>query len=172
MLDRNLQSKQMMNARRFFIATLLCSTVLGGCATPPPPPPPLPPTVVKATFVATADVNVDEHGRPNPIVVHVFELGGLGKFQGADYFSLLESPAAVVGAEMLNHQELQLVPGGVDTVAKTITSNAVSMGVVAGYRDITGIAWRTAFALPPNQTTTVTVTVGRQGMVLQKVIEP
>lgn len=139
------------------IMMLAALGVLAACQSTPPPPPP---TIVQLTVEAAADVNPDAAGRPSPVLVRVYELTSPAGFAGADFFQLFEQDQAVLGADLVARDDLTLEPGETQTLTKEIDPRTQFLGIMAAYRDIDGSVWRATVAVPPNQTTAVTATIG------------
>jgi type VI secretion system protein VasD len=115
------------------------------------------PAAIRADVVAGADVNPDARGRPSPVVVKVFELKSLAAFEAADFFSLFEKDKETLGGELLARDELSLVPGGKQALARELKPETRYVGVVAGYRDLERSTWRAAVPVPPKKTTSLIV---------------
>jgi type VI secretion system protein VasD len=130
--------------------------VLANCGGSPPPP-----TTVELTLVAAPDVNPDPSGRPSPIVVRIYQLAATGAFDSADYFQLHDKEAAVLGANLLDRQELALTPGATEKLAIMGKPGLTAIGVAAAYRDIDRAQWRGDAPVPPNKKTALKVTLGK-----------
>lgn len=145
-------------------ATISVSTVIAtGCGSDDPEPLPLPPppTRIEATLAAAADVNPDIEGRPAPVVVRLYELAADTSFGNADFFQLNDDDATVLGADLVARSEYVLVPGETVRVSKTLSEDVRFLGATAAYQAIEMAAWRALMPVPANQTTTLTVAVGR-----------
>jgi type VI secretion system protein VasD len=136
------------HARAFVLAVLLG---LVACASGPKP------TIVKASVDVQPTVNPDIHGRPSPIIVRVYALKSLAAFNGADFFSLFEKDKETLGAELLDREELQLMPGQKLNLQKQFPAETRHIGVLAAFRDLERSQWRTAMAIPAQKTTSVEI---------------
>jgi type VI secretion system protein VasD len=146
-----------MQPTKLAIAALaLGAAALASCATPKPPPPP-PPTLLNAELVAGADVNPDRSGRPSPVMVKLYELKSIAAFQSADFFSLFERDKEALGAELVDREELAMVPGSRRQLSREAKPDTRYFAVVAAFRDLERAHWRAAVPIAPNQTTVVTV---------------
>jgi type VI secretion system protein VasD len=132
------------------------ASLLVACGSSPPPP-----TVVELTLVAAPDVNPDPAGRPQPIFVRYYQLAATSAFDSADYFQLHDKEAAVLGANLLDRQELPLTPGASQKVSITAKPGTTAIGVAAGYRDIDRAQWRADAPVAPGKTTKLTVQIGK-----------
>src|SRR5262245_7547709 len=56
---------------------------------------------VKGAITAAADLNPDFHGRPSPVVLILFQLKSVDTFKNADFASLFDPKAPVLGADVL-----------------------------------------------------------------------
>jgi len=128
----------------FFTITILCG--LAGCASAPKP------IAVKASLEAQKTVNPDLRGRPSPVVVRVYALKSLAAFNGADFFSLFEKDKEVLGADLLDREELQLVPGQQRDLQKAFPPETRHIAVIAAFRDLERSQWRATADIPPKQT--------------------
>jgi type VI secretion system protein VasD len=140
---------------------LAAATLLGACGGPPPPPPPPPPTLVELTFTAAPDINPDPSGRPSPIFVRFYQLGGTETFSTVDYFQLHDKDSAILGPSLLDRQELPLTPGAAQTIKFTPKPGTVAIGVVAAYRDIDHAQWRAQAPVAPNKTNKLQVQLNK-----------
>lgn len=155
-----------MNGTRRRIASALAALLalaVPGCASKPPP------TVVRITLDAGANVNPDAQGRPSPVVVRVYELKGLALFESSDYFALFERDRETLGGELLRTDEFALSPRERKSVERTVEESTRYIGVVAGFRDLERARWRASLAITPHATTSAvivldgtTVTIRRQ----------
>lgn len=115
------------------------------------------PTEVELTFTAAPNVNPDGSGRPSPIIVRYYQLASPGAFATADYFQLHDKEAAVLGANLLDRQELPLTPGASQKVAITAKPGTTAIGFAAGYRDIDKAEWRSVAPVAPGKKTKLQV---------------
>jgi type VI secretion system protein VasD len=110
------------------------------------------PTRIEAEVVAAGDVNPDGAGRPSPLLVRIYELKATGSFEGADFFSLYDQDSAVLGADLLAREELQMRPGTQSAVARVADPDAQFLGVLGAYRAIDQVRWRATYPLRQGET--------------------
>jgi len=142
------------------LAALLAALTLAGCGKPKP----VPPTIVKATTIASVDANPDGSGRASPVAVRIYSLRSLAAFEAADFYSLYENDAAALGADLAGKEEFILSPGQSSPLEKTLADDVRYLGVVAAFRDIERASWRASIALPKGATTPVTVGIGARSV--------
>lgn len=105
---------------------------------------------VKVNSVATAveSLNPDYKGRPSPVNLIVFQLASGDVFQNADFFSLFEPDASVLGDDLLGRTQILLQPGEVREWVAEFSKETRFIGVVAAFRDIENAQWRASVSLP------------------------
>jgi type VI secretion system protein VasD len=69
-------------------------------------------------------------------------------FSNADFFSLFEPEAAVLGGDMLARTQMLLKPGESREWVAEFNKETRFVGVVAAFRDIENAQWRSTVALP------------------------
>lgn len=127
--------------RRLWQALLLVGSVavasaLTACASKPIV------SQIQLSVVAGADVNPDARNRPSPITVRVYALKSAAAFEAADFFSLYEKDASILGADVVQREELLLRPGDTKPLEMKLSPDAKSLAVFAAYRDLDRARWR------------------------------
>jgi type VI secretion system protein VasD len=130
---------------------------LSACGGPGAPPP----TVVELTFVAAPDINPNPAGRPQPVFVRYYQLAATSAFDSADYFQLHDKESALLGASLLDRQELPLTPGTSQTISITAKPGTTAIGIAAGYRDIDRAQWRAEAPVAAGKTTKLKVQLSK-----------
>lgn len=136
----------------------LVALAIASCASQPSPPAP---TRLIANFEAAADLNPDHNGRPSPLLVRIHELKAPGVFNSADFFSLYKEAGTVLAADRLRSEEMIIKPGERHHLEWTLEPDTRHIGLLAAYRDLDHAIWRALIDIPPHQTTTVTIELGR-----------
>ena len=103
---------------------------------------------VKASVTVAEDLNPDYKGRPSPVNVIVFQLVSADTFSSADFFSLFEPEAAILGGDMLVRTQMLLQPGETREWVAEFNKETLYVGVIAAFRDIENAQWRATVALP------------------------
>lgn len=127
---------------------LLAVLLLTACASSKPRQRTLPVTV-QLSFVGAAVLNPDANDRPSPVVLSVYGVRKTSSFETVDYFALTDAAAAGGATENLELREsFSIRPG--ETLEKLYTFDAdiISVGVVAGFRQIERSRWRVSTPLP------------------------
>lgn len=142
------------------LVPLLILAVLAGCAGAPKP------TVVKAILNAHSSVNPDVRNRPSPVTVRIYGLKSRAAFDSADFFSLYDKDKETLGADLLDKDEFQLMPGENRPFEKQFSPETRYLGVVAAFRDLERAQWRTTVAIVPNQVSTIQVKLERNSVTI------
>ncbi len=151
--------------KRWVQRTSALALLAGVVACSPPPPPP--PTVVDLTVSASGDVNPTPSGEAAPIVVRVYQLASPTGFEGAEFFQLFNQDQAFLKTDLVKRDDFLLTPGQTKTSTLTPTDPVKALGVLAAYRDFQHATWRATVPVPPHQTTKVTITAGRDAVVVK-----
>jgi type VI secretion system protein VasD len=151
---------------------LLCAILLlSGCGMfkkkKEPPPPPPEPTRVVLEFEATANINPNAEGRPSPLGVRIYQLASYPIFGRADFFSLYDNDAQVLGRELLKKQEIVLRPGEKRTVYFATEPGAHTVGLLGTFKDYAAVQWKAAAGVRENKTTVINVIVSRTGIAVR-----
>jgi type VI secretion system protein VasD len=100
------------------------------------------------TLDAVKNLNPDRKGRAAPIQVRIYELQSVAAFQEADYFSLQANDTKVLGPELLAKDVVLLQPGAHHVINRLTSANTRAIGVIAGYRNMSGAIWKKILLLP------------------------
>lgn len=125
------------------------------------PPPKASPTTVKVHMIVSGDANPDIDGRPSPIVIRIYELKSLGKFEEADFYKLFENYDSQLGPELVASEQYNLKPSDVSIIKRTLSAETRYIGVSAAFRDINQAIWKDTLELPDEKTTDLLVFIGR-----------
>ncbi|MCB2261648.1 MAG: type VI secretion system lipoprotein TssJ [Candidatus Thiosymbion ectosymbiont of Robbea hypermnestra] len=134
----------------------LAGGILPGCGGDPPREA----TRLEAEVIAAADVNEDADGRALPIVVRLYELKTPGGFQGADFYGLYDRENEVLGANLLNREELNLRPGQRHRIAREPAPEARYLGVLGAFRKIDDAQWKAVYPLTADVLNRVEIQLG------------
>ena len=116
------------------------------------PPPKVSPTIAKVHMIVSEQVNPDIDGRPSPIVIRIYELKSLGKFEEADFYKLFENYDSQLGPELVASEQYNLKPGDVSVIKRTLSADTRYIGVSAAFRDINQAIWKDTLELNDEKT--------------------
>jgi type VI secretion system protein VasD len=136
-------------------------------AAPPAQPAPPRPSVAELSFVIDPNVNPDASGRPSPVIVRIYELKSLSAFNRADFFALYERDREQLGPDLVNRDELPLMPGASPQAITTLRSDTRYLGVIAAFRDIERAHWRASTPILVHQTTRMQIKLDRNEVAIR-----
>lgn len=150
-----------MKALRLF-APLLLAVLAAGCASTNPvgkavrktleatglaeAKPQAPPEIPLRLF-AGGNLNSGTDGRASAVIVKIYHLRSLQRFEQAPLTSFLDAAGeqAALGADLLSSTEVVLTPGGRQQLQEKMSEGATVLGVVALFRAPAEGRWRFAF---------------------------
>jgi type VI secretion system protein VasD len=146
------------------IILLIAALALFGCSSDPEKPAPVaepklksPPRTIQLHMVVSDQVNPDVDGRPSPIVIRIYELKSLGKFEEGDFYKLFENYDAHLGPELIVSEEFHLKPGDVNIIKRTLSDDTRYIAVSAAFRDINQALWKDTIQLTDEKITDLLV---------------
>lgn len=144
--------------RRGFLAGAAAFGALASCA-------PAGPGAVTIVAKGAAGMNAGADGGDRPLTVQVVQMRGAGAFDTADYFAL-QDPATALGGDFIKADQIVLTAS--EPVTKTIGLDAGTMmiGVIAGFREPGGKAFRAKSAVTATKSAAFSVEVGASGISL------
>lgn len=137
--------------------------IIAGCGGKPPkvePPAPAPPRMLRVDVSAAINANATASAQGRPIVVRLYELKSAGAFSRADFFSLYDREAEVLGDDLVAREEMTLAPGQDRRVSKALGADTRYLGIVGAYRDIDRAQWRKTVPLRGDDDRAVFVSIG------------
>lgn len=152
--------------RRAILTSLLTLPVLlvTGCGKTSTVKPQLPanepPPTLSLEIRAASDANRGPSGKGLPVVVRVYTLKSPGTFTTADFYSLYDKDAEVLGADLIARDEVTLAPGQFVPLERPLDPNASYLGAMAAFRDIDHSHWREPLRLNPGVDNKVLIEVG------------
>ncbi len=149
-----------MSPRVWWSLVILAIVIVAGCAGDGPPPP----TRVALDIAASADLNPDPDGRPSPVVFRLYELKTPSTFVNADFFALYDQPDMALGAELQGREEMLIKPGESRNVEFSLAEETRHIGLLAAFRNLDRAVWRALLAVPPHETTPITVDLGSEAI--------
>ena len=135
------------------VAALAVGVALGSCAEKPEP------TRVVYKISASADVN-----QSSPVVVRLFQLQSSGRFESSEFFKLFDDETAALGATLVARKELQLWPSQKQEISLELQPATLTIGILAGFKDLSSGQWRSVVPVVKNQTTVIEVTLGQSSV--------
>jgi type VI secretion system protein VasD len=156
--------------RNLTIVIALFTLLLKGCGSEPEKPEPTEPapTLIQAKITVSNQVNPDVNGRPSPIVMRIYELKNLGKFEEAGFYNLFEEYESFLSSDLLASEQFHLRPGDTKTVKHAVAPETKYLAVTAAYRDLNQAVWRDSIRIKTAKTTRLEIILDRLGVSIRK----
>jgi type VI secretion system protein VasD len=90
-------------------------------------------------------------------VFKLYELKSLAAFNGAEFFALFDKDKDTLGAELVNKEELRLMPGDSRKLERKLQPDTKYIAAMAAFRNLERAQWRASMAVVPERTTQVTI---------------
>lgn len=98
---------------------------------------------LKLDLIARNALNLDDQGRSLSVVVRIYQLADMGRFQAMTYDNFLHEDKKILGHHLLACKEVVLVPGRAVNIDEAMVAQTHYIGVVAFFRHVDkGDAWR------------------------------
>lgn len=170
-----LNHKGLTMRRTFFVISLLLMTACSSdpevakpqppapepVAQPAPPPLPEPPTPQITEQPKTTDIEVnvnvaktinpDLTGRPSPVVMRIYGLKSLGKFQSGDFYKLTTNYESFLGADLISSEQFYLHPGQNKIIKQTVVPETKYIAATVAFRDLNQAVWRASAPIETNK---------------------
>lgn len=152
------------------LVIVLSALLLGGCGSEPVKEEPKPPPETKIQVnIAVSDlVNPDINNRASPIVVRLYELNNIGKFEEADFYKIFEDYEGALGSDLVASEKFHFKPGDTQTLGHTVSPDTKYIAVTASFRDFNQSVWRDSIAIEANKTTELEVILERLAVTIKK----
>lgn len=136
----------MNDTQRYLRAVMIAACLaLTGCATPAPRSDSQP--TLRVTIHASPAINPDEHGRPAPVRVRIYELRAKDAFDRATFFELYDHDARVLGDALLLRAETTVSPGETVALVRPLDPATRAVAIMAAYERIDDARWRACVML-------------------------
>lgn len=123
-------------------------------------------TKVDMRIVAGGDVNLDDNGRPSPVVVRLLELKAPNTFQSADFFALYQDEKQTLGSDWVAREEFEFKPGDVQELRFALQPDSSFVAILAGYRHLDKVNWRMVLPIKLKEKNQLTVLLNSRGVEL------
>ena len=121
-------------------AVIVLSTGLTACASGP--------NGVAVDIQSARYLNPDVNGLASPVVISIYQLKSPFTFNNANYSSLANNSAAILGSDLIDKQTMEIRPGENKNINLDLAQATQYIGIVAGYRKINQAQWHTTIRIP------------------------
>jgi type VI secretion system protein VasD len=157
--------------RIFTFVIFLITLLLSGCGSEPKkeePKPPPPETKIQINITVSSVVNPDINDRPSPIVVRLYELKNIGKFEEADFYKLFEDHEGALGSDLLASEKFHFKPGETKTFGHAVSPDTKYIAVTSAFRDFNQSVWRDSITIEANKTSELEIVLERLNVSIKK----
>lgn len=146
-----------MHRPLLIITLVLAAVVTPGCFTKKDPAP----TLMLAKILTSSHLNPNADGEPSPIIVRLYELRSIGKFQNSDFFSLFDDETNTLANDLVVREEFRFNPEEAKTLNRELNPATRYIGISAAFRDLEEAKWRAVLEITEHQQNTYTILLGR-----------
>ena len=124
---------------------------------------------INLSVAGSKTLNLDDGGAPLPVVVRIYQLKGKEKIEGADFISLWKGDLAILGGDLLDRQEITLLPDTQVVLKVDPKEGAEYLALMALFRKPQGNGWREIIPLKEKKVRAVEISVGEQTVKAAKI---
>nr|VFK53830.1 MAG: type VI secretion system protein VasD [Candidatus Kentron sp. TUN]VFK55360.1 MAG: type VI secretion system protein VasD [Candidatus Kentron sp. TUN]VFK57096.1 MAG: type VI secretion system protein VasD [Candidatus Kentron sp. TUN] len=103
---------------------------------------------LQANIMVSENTNPNSDGRPSPVTVRIYQLKSGKKFKNADFPSLYNNDEAILGADFVFKEEMDVHPGVEVPLERELERTTRYLGVMVTFRDFENSTWRALTGLP------------------------
>lgn len=103
-----------------------------------------------AKVKTSSNLNLNDRGRPSPLVVYVFQLKETDAFNSAEFFDLYEKGKETLGQDFVAVSKFSLMPKTEAKFTLKLKPDVKYIGIVAGYHNLESTEWRKVVPLDSN----------------------
>lgn len=118
--------------------------------------------VITVSLAGSKTLNLDDGGSPLPVIVRVYQLKGKEKIEGADFISLWKDDQKMLEGELLDRQEITLLPDTQVEVKIDPKEGSEYLALMALFRKPQGNGWREIIPLKGKKVRSVEISVEEQ----------
>nr|VFJ77218.1 MAG: type VI secretion system protein VasD [Candidatus Kentron sp. FW] len=104
--------------------------------------------LLRADIMVSGNANPDSDGRPSPVTIRIYQLRSGGSFRNAVFASLNDDDEAVLGADLIFKEEMDVHPGTQIPFERELKKTTRYLGVMVAFRDSGNAVWHALTDLP------------------------
>ncbi|MDO8846258.1 MAG: type VI secretion system lipoprotein TssJ [Methylicorpusculum sp.] len=157
----------------FLIPSLFLITIILGCASTeevaaPKAAEPPPPVKLSLQLEAGPALNPDGESRASPLVIRIYQLASIDKFNTSDFFALYDNDQSILGNAVQFRQEMELKPSTEKSLTLDVKPDTRYFAVFAAFRDLDNAQWRAVLPIPFDQPSALKVSLDGYTVKLEK----
>ncbi|NOT11188.1 MAG: type VI secretion system lipoprotein TssJ [Methylococcaceae bacterium] len=133
-------------------ALLLTGCGLGEEANVPSPAVKAQPAVITVNLKGGKNLNPDLDGRPSPLVVRIYLLENIAKFNNSDFFALYENDQSLLSSDIKYRDEFEIKPDQALNKQFELKEGGYYLAIIAAFRDLDHAQWKAYHEIQPNPT--------------------
>jgi len=107
------------------------------------------PDTANIIITASENLNPNIEKRASPVVLRIYQLTQIDKFNNSDFFALYENDQNILGLDLIYRKELEIKPGNISTEAIEISLSSKYIAVLAAFRDLDQAQWKYFIEIDP-----------------------
>jgi type VI secretion system protein VasD len=119
---------------------------------------------ISLSVAGSKTLNLDDGGEPLPVLVRIYQLKGKEKIEGADFISLWKGDQAILEGDLLDRQEITLLPDTQVVIKVDPKEEAEYLALMALFRKPQGNGWREIIPLKGKKVRSVEISVEEQAV--------
>jgi type VI secretion system protein VasD len=157
----------------FLITALFFITFIFGCASTeevaaPKPAEPPPPVKLTLQLESGPALNPDGENRASPLVIRIYQLASIDKFNTSDFFALYDNDQTLLGNAVQYRQEMELKPSTDKSLTLDVKPDTRYFAVFAAFRDLDNAQWRAVLPLASDQSSALKILLDGYTVKLEK----
>lgn len=124
---------------------------------------------INLSVAGSKTLNVDDGGDPLPVLVRIYQLKGKEKIEGADFISLWKGDQAILEGDLLDRQEITLLPDTQVVIKVDPKKEAEYLALMVLFRKPQGNGWREIIPLKGKKVRSVEISVEEQAVKISKI---
>jgi len=124
---------------------------------------------IQLSLRGTDTLNLDENGAALPVVLRIYQLKGRDRIENADFTPLWKNDTEVLEGDIVERQELTLLPDSKVIVKVEPRKESGFLAVMALFRKRRGNDWRQVIALKGSKVHSVEIVLEEGAIMIQKV---
>nr|VFJ54220.1 MAG: type VI secretion system protein VasD [Candidatus Kentron sp. FW]VFJ68692.1 MAG: type VI secretion system protein VasD [Candidatus Kentron sp. FW] len=104
--------------------------------------------LLRADIMVSGNANPDSDGRPSPVTIRIYQLSAGSSFRDAGFASLNDDDEAVLGADLVFKEEMDVHPGAEIPFERKLKKTTRYLGVMVAFRDSGNAVWHALTDLP------------------------
>jgi len=107
------------------------------------------PETINVMLIASETLNQNIEKRSSPVVLRIYQLSQIDKFNNSDFFALYENDKSILAEDITYREEFEVKPGQSTTIPLEINLDTKFIAVLAAFRDLDKAQWKSILEIDP-----------------------